>query len=543
MPGRQSLIAKLRTSWQLYAAALAFSCLLVWVAKPVIVKQGLEQFKEHTVHVASTLELGRKKSMVLGSMITIGRFNPAVQATAKGLLPPDNPEVLNLLAQLDHTFGLTTAFILNSDGVIVAYHIDSGKSVVGQNLAFRTYFRSAMEGVPNMFAALGINTGKLGFYIAAPILETIVSPPASSQGADVKSSSEKAVLSPPEIAGAFVAKLGFEEVDALVAKESAPYAVVSPEGVIFASNVASWKFQVLETGVEKDLAHVMQRVMHDKRTFKAYEKQPPRHLELDEQGWLVEGGRKWKTIPAELDWKDPKGPWHVIGFADPSDIFGIPERLAIGSLGFLFFVLLGSLWYARRHVIERTDELKIANQRLKALSVTDELTNLANRRHFNKVLSKEWLRARRDKHPLTVMMIDVDEFKKYNDHYGHQAGDECLKSLAHTLQTSVKRPGDLAARYGGEEFSLVLAGTDTAGAKKLAEKIRCSVEALNIPHKQSSTGMVTLSIGVAVMPIGKKQSSGLLLKSADKALYRAKDEGRNRVVLAGEEENKLTPTE
>ena len=533
MPGRQSLIAKLRTSWQLYAAALAFSCLLVWVAKPFIVKQGLEQFKEHTVHVASTLELGRKKSMVLGSMITIGRFNPVVQATAKGLLPPDNPEVMDLLTRLDHTFGLNTAFILNREGVIVAYHIDSGKSSVGQNLAFRTYFRSAMAGVPNMFAALGINTGQLGFYIAAPIQETIVPTPASSQGADAT----------PEITGAFVAKLGFEEVDALVAKESAPYAVVSPEGVIFASNVASWKFQVLETGVEKDLAHVMQRVMHDKRTFKAYEKQPPRHLNLDEQGWLVEGGRKWKTIPAELDWKDPKGPWHVIGFADPSDIFGIPERLAIGSLGFLFFVLLGSFWYARRHVIERTDELKVANQRLKTLSITDELTNLANRRHFDKVLSKEWLRARRDKHPLAVMMIDVDEFKKYNDLYGHLAGDECLKSLAHTLQTSVKRPGDLAARYGGEEFSLVMADTDTAGAKKLAEEIRCSVEALNIPHKQSSTGMVTLSIGVAVMPIGKKQSSGLLLKSADKALYRAKDEGRNRVVLAGEEENKLTPTE
>jgi diguanylate cyclase (GGDEF)-like protein len=524
MPGRQSLIAKIRTSWQLYAAALVFSCLLAWVAKPVIVKRGLEQFQEHTVHVASTLELGRKKSMVLGSMITVGRFNSVVQATAKGLLPPDNPEVLDLLARLDHTFGLSTAFILNREGVIVAYHIDSGKSSVGQNLAFRTYFRSAMEGVPNMFAALGINTGQRGFYIAAPILETTVSTPASSQEVDA----------PPEITGAFVAKLGFEEVDELLEKESAPYAVVSPEGVIFASNVALWKFQVLGVETEKDL----ERVMRDKRTFKAYEKQPPRHLALDEQGWFVEGGRKWKAISAELDWKDPKGPWHVIGFADPSNIFDIPERLAIGSVGFLFFVLLGSLWYARRHVMERTNELKVANQRLKTLSVTDELTNLANRRHFDKFLSKEWLRARRDKHPLTVMMTDVDEFKKYNDYYGHQAGDECLKSLAHTLQTSVKRPGDLAARYGGEEFALVLAGTDTAGAKKLAEKIRCSVEALNIPHKHSSTGVVTLSVGIAVMATGKKQPVELLLKSADKALYRAKDEGRNRVVLAGEEENK-----
>lgn len=468
--------------------------------------------------------------MVLGSVITIGGLNPVVKATAKGLLPPDNPEISDLLAQLDHEFGLSNVFVMNREGVIVAYQIESGKSGVGRNLAYRTYFRFAMAGLPNMYAALGTNTGERGVYIAAPIFGKGFAAAPRTQASITASPPGRATLPTQEIIGAIVAKLSFEEVDSVLEKESSPYAVLSPEGVVFASNVARWKFQVL--GSEKKL----ELAMHGKRTSKAYEKQPPRRLALDEQGWLTEGGRKLKTISADLDWKDPKGSWRLVGFADPSSNFGMPGRLAIGLSGFLLFVLLGSLWQAQRRVAERTAELKVANRKLETLSNTDALTNLANRRHFDNALSQEWLRARRNKHPLALMMIDVDFFKKYNDHYGHQLGDACLKRIAHTLQASAMRPSDLVARYGGEEFSLVLANTDVASAQRLAEMIRCCVEELNIPHELSSTGIVTISIGVAVMASDKIQAVELLLQAADEALYRAKNDGRNRVVLAAEEE-------
>lgn len=526
---RQSYITNPRTSWRLYVTALAFSCLLVWGIERIVVTRGFDQFQEQTNRIASHLEVGRKKAMVLGSVITIGGLNPVVKATAKGLLPPDNPQISDLLARLDHEFGLGNVFVMNREGVIVAYQIESGKSGVGQNKSYRSYFRSAVAGMPNMYAALGTNTGKRGFYIAAPILENNFADPALSQVSATAPPPNRTAPPTPDIIGAFVAKLGFEEVDDLLEKESDPYAVVSPEGVVFATNVGRWQYQVI--GTEKNL----ELAMHDKRTSKAFEKQPPRRLAQDEQGWLREGGRKLKTISADLDWKDPKGSWHLVGFADPSSSFGIPGRLAVGSMGFLFFVLLGRLWLVQRRVVERTAELKVANQKLKTLSTTDALTNLANRRHFDNALLKEWSRAKRDRRPLSLMMIDADDFKKYNDHYGHQAGDACLRRIAHALQARVRRPGDLAARYGGEEFSVVLADTDSAAAHRLAEGIRCFVEALNIPHELSSTGKVTVSIGVAVMASGKSQAVESLLQSADEALYRAKKDGRNRVVLAAED--------
>ncbi|MES2105984.1 MAG: diguanylate cyclase [Pseudomonadota bacterium] len=196
-----------------------------------------------------------------------------------------------------------------------------------------------------------------------------------------------------------------------------------------------------------------------------------------------------------------------------------------------------SISHARLHdsleqrVAERTSQLEDANRRLATLSATDGLTELANRRHFDETLGSEWARASRTRQPLAVIMIDVDHFKKYNDCYGHQAGDECLKNVARVLLAGTRRISDLAARYGGEEFSVVLPNTDADDARRIAEEMRLSVERLSMPHEQSLVGKVTISVGVAIKSSAGDGDAEGLMRAADEALYRAKHDGRNCVVL------------
>ena len=181
-------------------------------------------------------------------------------------------------------------------------------------------------------------------------------------------------------------------------------------------------------------------------------------------------------------------------------------------------------------VLERTLELEEANLKLSELTVTDALTGLFNRRRFDQVIAEEWMRASRTEQSLAILMIDVDNFKAYNDHYGHLAGDECLRKVAHVLQACARRASDLVARYGGEEFVVVAADMEIQAAQELAETFRRSVEALAIAHEFSQTSaVVTISIGVSVaMPNANMQPESLL-RMADAAMYYAKDGGRNRV--------------
>ncbi len=180
---------------------------------------------------------------------------------------------------------------------------------------------------------------------------------------------------------------------------------------------------------------------------------------------------------------------------------------------------------------ERTDELEIANRKLARLSITDGLTGLGNRRYFDEKLEQEWNRASRTQQPLALGMIDVDWFKKYNDHYGHQMGDECLKKIADVLASTINRTGDLSARYGGEEFVFIAPATDAEGVQAIAEKFRKNLQLLAIPHFESKFGVVSASIGVVVMMPTKEGAPKKIVNLADKALYMAKEQGRNQVVL------------
>lgn len=169
---------------------------------------------------------------------------------------------------------------------------------------------------------------------------------------------------------------------------------------------------------------------------------------------------------------------------------------------------------------------------LKDQNLLDGLTNIPNRRRFDEYIEGEWKRALRNATPLALILIDIDAFKPYNDHYGHAEGDDCLKKVARVFQEGLKRPADLAARYGGEEFAVILPETDVNGGFALAEQLRKKVEDLNIPHKHSPVqNNVTVSMGVAAMVPDREMIPKTIIEHADKALYFAKETGRNRVMV------------
>ncbi|MGE8500388.1 MAG: diguanylate cyclase domain-containing protein [Pseudomonas sp.] len=182
-----------------------------------------------------------------------------------------------------------------------------------------------------------------------------------------------------------------------------------------------------------------------------------------------------------------------------------------------------------QRVAQRTDELQLLNRKLETLSLTDALSGIANRRHFDHALAQEWSRAQRLGHSLALGIMDVDWFKHYNDHYGHQAGDVCLQRIAHTLSTTLGRSSDLVARYGGEEFVFLAPMTDDIGAQEMARKVVLAVQGLAMPHAASPIGHVTLSIGVAALIPEQDDLPENLMQRADAALYQAKKQGRNRV--------------
>lgn len=192
------------------------------------------------------------------------------------------------------------------------------------------------------------------------------------------------------------------------------------------------------------------------------------------------------------------------------------------SLGFLFYRQIQRLLVAE-------EELHLAHRDLEHIAKTDSLTELPNRRCFDSTLAQEWSRACRTGSSLAIILIDIDWFKQYNDHYGHVLGDECLRKIAKLIAKNTNRPADLAARYGGEEFVILLPETELAGAVKIADDVRSEIEAAKIEHTGSTTGIVTISAGIA-----SNHQDGVivaidLLEQADSFLYRAKKMGRNRI--------------
>jgi diguanylate cyclase (GGDEF)-like protein len=223
-------------------------------------------------------------------------------------------------------------------------------------------------------------------------------------------------------------------------------------------------------------------------------------------------------------------PLIVVVALSTDEVFASWKRTAVlisVATGVLCIGLLWLTWLLCRELRRRySAELELAQ-----LAATDGLTGLANRRSLDQTLGIEWARAQRSGRALSVLMIDVDYFKAFNDKHGHQLGDEALSAVARVIKNNIRRPGDLAARYGGEEFAVVLPETDSNGASRIAESIRAAVEQ-GEPVKADDSP-ITVSIGLSTWSGASEACPQMLLFAADKALYQAKYSGRNRVVAAG----------
>ena len=215
----------------------------------------------------------------------------------------------------------------------------------------------------------------------------------------------------------------------------------------------------------------------------------------------------------------------ISGLSDESDE---AKGLEIGAIDYITKPFSPPIVRAR---VRNHLQLKRYQNMLERLSVLDGLTGIANRRRFDEALDHEWLRSRRQGTTMSLIIIDVDCFKAFNDNYGHAAGDECLKRVANVLAVGVNRPGDLVARYGGEEFAVIMPETDAAGAIVIAETLRRGVLSLALPHAFSAAGdVISISLGGAtVIPARQTQGAEELVKLADARLYEAKHAGRNRV--------------
>jgi len=209
------------------------------------------------------------------------------------------------------------------------------------------------------------------------------------------------------------------------------------------------------------------------------------------------------------------------------------KGLEMGAIDYIFKPVSSPILKAR---VKNHLELKKYRDILEKQSFIDGLTGIANRRYFDDTFEREWRRALRSGDTLSLVFIDIDFFKRYNDYYGHLAGDDCLRQVGSILKHSLKRAGDLVARYGGEEFVIVLPSTSLIDAAHIGEKVRSSIESIKVVHQRSEVSeYVTVSVGIATVIPEKNMIPVSLLEQADKALYQAKKKGRNRVLVFSEQ--------
>ena len=243
-----------------------------------------------------------------------------------------------------------------------------------------------------------------------------------------------------------------------------------------------------------------------------------------------------KEIRRRENSSDQFRPWTAVIFLSSlQDEEILAKGILSGGDDFLFkpvseVVLLAKV-RAMLRIVAMQQAIYRQHLQLREASILDGLTAIPNRRHFDETLSTEWKRCARAGSPISAILADVDFFKQFNDIYGHQAGDACLKAVANALNESLFRVEDMAARYGGEEFVIVLPGTDLEGAFAVAERMRTAIRELNIPHERGLAGQISCSFGVACMTPSPDNAAKDLIQEADNGLYSAKRSGRNRVCI------------
>jgi two-component system chemotaxis family response regulator WspR len=234
--------------------------------------------------------------------------------------------------------------------------------------------------------------------------------------------------------------------------------------------------------------------------------------------------------------EDPNTKSEAFGFGANDYLVKLPDpieliaRIRAHAKNYIMQIERDAAFFALREMKKKLEE---SNKKLKELTMRDGLTNISNRRHFDKELEEQIIIAQKTQGPLSLILIDIDHFKLYNDSYGHLQGDDCLISVAHTIDNECRNKNDMAARYGGEEFILLLPNTKEKDAQVIAERARKAVERLQIEHNASDTlNYVSISLGISTLKSKEKLDAKDLIELADLALYKSKEIGRNRVTLA-----------
>lgn len=485
------------------AIALVLSCLMVWGIEKIVVAQSYQTFEKSLNRRAAALADGKVKAVVLGSMIIMGGVNPVIRNTAKGVLPADNPEVTELLKLLSQSFDLGNIRIVNATGDVVAYFTESGPSAVGQNKNTTPYYIAAMKGEPCMYPALGRNSGERGVYISAPIFEddALVDGGSLGFGLDTKART----TTTPKVIGAVVAKLSFADVDQLLGQETDALAVVSPEGVVFASNVSAWQYRVLGGSKDLDLIRKAPRVSQ------AFEKEPPSVLGVDAGGWLVKDGHSMRMVKADIDWKDPLGSWHLVGFADPLNSFGNTHRMVVGAICFVFILLLGAWWEARALAIERTAQVKERNRQLKIAMDDLDLRNQFIKKTFGRYMSDEvvekllespdGLKLGGETMTVTIVMTDLRGFSAISERLPPEVVVSMLNSYLSVMT-------DIIFKYNGTineiigDAILILFGAPSTRPDDADRAIACALEMQQamdgVNQSNREHGQPTLEMGIGI---------------------------------------------
>lgn len=418
-------------------------------------------------------------------------------------------------------------FVLDNRGIMVE---GSGMATVGANFQFRTYFQKAMEGQTYVYPALGVHHKSLRMFFSSPL----------SLQEDGRPS------------GVVAFSVDMQKLGVLLQSEFSEniYGLIMENGVVFASSMDSLSYKAILPITQAEL-----KVIEDSKQFVGPKVEPADFLITSPDVTVAE---KNYVVYRK---KFPNTNIELFSLIERDKTLYVAFMLSAYFLYVLIVFLVIDLIItndrktrAEKQIIDRNIELETSNQnlqqeiqqrlaaeaklaesnrRLQSLSITDSLTGLANRRHFDAVLNREYVRHARSGDELSLIMLDIDHFKAYNDNYGHMNGDECLRLVGGVLACNMLRSTDMAARYGGEEFICILPETSRVGALLIAERIRQAIMSLGIDHKGSPVAeTVTASLGVVTARCAVDGAFESIVAEADKMLYRAKSEGRNRVVCS-----------
>lgn len=466
-----------RWSWPLIAFAAVCATIAAWAAEQVVFGRAIVEFQESTVRLASLVSDGRDKSLALGSMVTLGRASPIIRAAARGEQPPNTPEINSLLSRLVHDLSFSEIFVANKEGGIVAYVTNSDtKFIAGRNTSYRPYFTSAIRGQPNMYAALGTSSLKRGFYIAAPVANE----------------------TDPNPDGVIVAKIDFEEVDALLATESAPSAILSPEGVVFASNVKEWLFRVMAPNGD------LLTIAKDPRAAKAFEQAPPVALDVDAKGWLSDGSRSGKMITAPVDWKDPSGKWLLVSFKGKMSGLGLPGQLLVGIVIFLLVVSVGGWLQSNRRLAAYAKELKSALEELKIKSqfIRKTFGRYMSDEVVEKLLeSPEGLKLGGQALPATIVFSDLRGFSAISESLAPETVVDMLNMYLQEMTGIVFRHSGTINELMGDGI-LIVFGAPTPRADDADRAVACALEMqlamTNVNARNKEKGLPELEMGIGI---------------------------------------------